>query len=49
MSFEFKDKKQVEKDEPLFTIHAETHGELNYALDYVVAQNNIITISGGDS
>ncbi len=42
-------KKQVEKDEPLFTIHAETHGELNYALDYVTAQNNIITISGGDS
>jgi thymidine phosphorylase len=37
-------KQQVEKGKPLFTIHAETHGELNYALNYVIAQNNIITI-----
>jgi thymidine phosphorylase len=35
----------VEKSEPLFTIHAETPGELDYALDYVNAQPGIITIS----
>lgn len=37
-------KKRIEKGKPLFTIHAETHGELAYALAFVTAQNNIITI-----
>lgn len=41
-------KKRVEKGEPIFTIHAETHGELDYALEFVTAQNNIITIGGGE-
>ncbi|MFZ5609592.1 MAG: thymidine phosphorylase family protein [Pseudomonadota bacterium] len=34
----------VAKDEPLFTIHAETPGELAYALDFVAAQPPIIAI-----
>ncbi len=42
-------KKQVGKNEPLFTIHAETRGELGYALDYVTAQDGIVTIGGGES
>jgi thymidine phosphorylase len=42
-------KRRIEKGGPLFTIHAETHGELNYAMDYVLSQNNIIHIGEGDS
>jgi thymidine phosphorylase len=37
-------KKLLEKGAPLFTIHAESMGELNYALDYVAAQDNILSI-----
>ncbi len=36
--------KQIEKDEALFTIHAETHGELAYALSYVADEKDILTI-----
>ncbi|MBF0492497.1 MAG: thymidine phosphorylase family protein [Deltaproteobacteria bacterium] len=36
--------KRLEKNEPLFTIHAETHGEMAYALSYVADQKDIITI-----
>lgn len=32
----------VDKGAPLFTIHAESHGELDYALEYVLAQNTIM-------
>lgn len=35
---------QVTKGQPLFTIHSESQGELEYALDYLRAGNDIITI-----
>lgn len=35
---------RVEKGEPLFTIHAETQGELHYALAYVTENEPIMTI-----
>ena len=34
----------VEKGEPLFTIHAETPGELAYALDYAAVNDSIFTV-----
>lgn len=34
----------IEKDQSLFTIHAEAPGELEYAVDYFSSQKNIITI-----
>jgi thymidine phosphorylase len=34
----------VEKGEPLFTIHAETRGELHYALAYVTSNEPILSI-----
>lgn len=34
----------VDADQPLYTIHAETAGELNYALEYVKDNDGIITI-----
>ena len=34
----------VEKGQPLFTIHAQSPGELNYALDYVEANPDIIEL-----
>ena len=36
---------QVSKGEPLFELHAETPGELNYALEYVSSQDGILTLS----
>lgn len=35
----------VDKAEPLFTIYAESSGELEYALDYIASQEDIIEIS----
>ena len=35
----------IEKGQPLFTIHAEAPGELEYALDYIASQKNIISVS----
>jgi len=35
----------VDANEPLFTIHAETRGELAYAMDYLAAAGNIVTLS----
>ncbi len=35
---------QVEKGQTLFTIYAESEGELNYSLDYLKTSNHIITI-----
>jgi thymidine phosphorylase len=34
----------VERDEPLFTVHAETPGELSYALDYVRSRPEIVRV-----
>jgi thymidine phosphorylase len=34
----------VERDQPLFTIHAETEGELAYAHDFVRAQEDIVQL-----
>ena len=36
--------RQVLRGEPLFTIHAETQGELAYSLAYAVANNDIVQI-----
>lgn len=36
---------QVTKGQPLFTIHAESQGELNYALSYLKYEKNIYEIS----
>lgn len=36
--------KQVDKGEPLYTLHAETPGELDYALAYVGEHDGIITL-----
>jgi len=36
--------RRVEKGQPLFTIHAEARGELDYALDYVEVQTDIFRI-----
>lgn len=38
---------RVERGQPLFTLHAETPGELAYALAYLYAQPPIIDISNG--
>jgi thymidine phosphorylase len=34
----------VEEGQPLFVLHAEAHGELHYALDYVNSQPDIVAI-----
>ena len=34
----------VQRDEPLFHIHAETPGELEYAIDYAMAHSDILSI-----
>ncbi|MGC2518180.1 MAG: thymidine phosphorylase family protein [Burkholderiales bacterium] len=34
----------VEQGQPLFVLHAEAHGELHYALDYVNSQPDIMTL-----
>ncbi len=39
---------RVQKGSPLYTIHAETHSELNYALEYVSSQKDILSIGKGD-
>ncbi|MEX2524849.1 MAG: thymidine phosphorylase family protein [Gammaproteobacteria bacterium] len=36
---------RVAKGETLFTVHAESPGELDYVLDYLAAQKDIITLS----
>lgn len=36
----------VEADQPLFTLHAETPGELEYALDYVKGAGEIVSVGG---
>ena len=35
----------VEKDEPLFILHAESAGVLQYALDYILGQPDIVTVA----
>jgi thymidine phosphorylase len=35
---------EVSKGDPLFTVHAETAGELDYALDYARTHQSVITI-----
>lgn len=37
----------VEAGQPLFTVHAQSRGQLNYALHYIAAQYGIITIEDG--
>ena len=37
----------VEARQPLFTVHAQSRGELDYALHYIAAQHGIITIGDG--
>ncbi|MBP9693065.1 MAG: thymidine phosphorylase, partial [Alphaproteobacteria bacterium] len=39
--------KTVEKGQPLFTIYAESPGELNYALHYFYAHQDVIVIGDG--
>ena len=34
----------VERGEPLFTLHAESPGELAYALDYATAQSDTVHV-----
>jgi hypothetical protein len=34
----------VEQGQPLFVLHAEAHGELHYALDYVNSQPDVVTL-----
>jgi thymidine phosphorylase len=34
----------VEQGQPLFVLHAEAHGELHYALDYVNSQPGIVVL-----
>lgn len=36
----------VERNQPLFTVHAEAPGELAYALDYVTAKPEIVRVEG---
>ena len=38
---------RVEAGQPLFTVHAQSRGELNYALHCIAAQHGIITIGDG--
>jgi thymidine phosphorylase len=38
---------RVERGQPLFTLHAETPGELAYALAYLYAQPPIVEIANG--
>ena len=35
----------VARDQPLYTIHAESTGELAYALDYVLRQRDILVVA----
>lgn len=37
----------VEKGQPIYTVHAESPGELEYALDYISGQVDIISINPG--
>ena len=37
----------VKKDQPLYTVHAESPGELEYALDYISSQEDIVVIDPG--
>ncbi len=39
---------EVQSGDPLFTIHAETPGELEYALNYVNGRRDIVTIGDGE-
>lgn len=39
----------VEKGQPLYTVHAESPGELDYALDYIKGQDDIISVDSRDS
>ncbi len=38
----------VEKGQPLYTVHAEAPGELDYALDYISSQAEIVSVSSGE-
>ncbi|MGO4684592.1 thymidine phosphorylase family protein [Hyphomicrobium sp. 2TAF46] len=38
---------RVEKKQPLFTVHSQSRGELEYALHYVAAQRQIVFIAEG--
>jgi thymidine phosphorylase len=35
---------RVDAGQPLFTVHAQTRGELEYALDYVRANPDVVTV-----
>jgi thymidine phosphorylase len=35
---------RIEKDQPLYTVHADAPGELEYAKDYIASQQDIISI-----
>ena len=37
----------VERGQPLFTVHAESKGELDYALEYLARQENIVVLERG--
>ena len=39
-----KQDQKIEKGQPLFTVHAEAPGELDYAMDYLSTQQDVITI-----
>jgi thymidine phosphorylase len=34
----------VEKNQPLYTVHAQSRGELQYAIDYALAQHDVIAV-----
>src|SRR5690606_23763571 len=36
---------RVERDQPMFTVHAESVGELEYALEYLSGQEDIIVVA----
>ena len=38
----------IEREQPLYTIHAETTGELNYAREFAFSNGDIIAIAGQD-
>jgi thymidine phosphorylase len=35
---------RINKDQPLFTLHADAHGELDYALKYLQSQTDVVSI-----
>jgi thymidine phosphorylase len=39
---------RLEREQPMFTVHAESVGELEYALDYLNGQDDIIAVADAD-